>query len=143
MKTVFNLDLKKRIAMNINELTSEIILAAGEVHRTAGPGLHEAEYEECLCYELGKRRLSFERQKSLPVMQKYKGRTLNCGYKLDLVVEDAVGIELKYCEKIESLDKSRLQTFLKLSNLNLGLLLNFNVADLQDGIVQIKNHQNK
>jgi len=66
---------------------------------------------------------------------------LDCGYKLDLVVEDAVGVELKYCEKIESIDKSRLQAFLKLSGLNLGLLVNFNVTDLQDGIVQIKNHQ--
>jgi GxxExxY protein len=127
--------------MNIDELTNEIILAAGEVHRTAGPGLHETEYEECLCYELSNRKLSFERKRPLSVMQKYKGQTLDCGYKLDLVVEDAVGVELKYCEKIESLHKSRLQTFLKLSGLNRGLLVNFNVPDLQDGIVQIKNHQ--
>ena len=126
--------------MNIDELTNEIISAAGEVHRNTGPGLHEAEYEECLCYELSKRNLCFERKKPLPMMQKYKGQTLDCGYKLDLVVENAVGVELKYCEKIESLDKSRLQTFLKLSGLNLGLLMNFNVADLQDGIVKIKNH---
>jgi GxxExxY protein len=129
--------------MDINRLADEIVAAAGEVHRTAGPGLHEAEYEECLCYELSKRKLSFERNRPLSVMQKYKGQTLDCGYKLDLVVEDAVGVELKYCEKIESLHKSRLQTFLKLSGLNLGLLVNFNVSDLQDGIVQIKNHQNK
>lgn len=129
--------------MDINRLADEIVAAAGEVHRTAGPGLHEAEYEECLCYELSKRKLGFERNRPLSVMQKYKGQTLDCGYKLDLVVEDAVGVELKYCEKIESLHKSRLQTFLKLSGLNLGLLVNFNVSDLQDGIVQIKNHQNK
>jgi GxxExxY protein len=129
--------------MDIKRLTDEIVAAAGEVHRTAGPGLHEAEYEECLCYELNKRKLSFERKRPLPMMQQYKGQTLDCGYRLDLVVEDAVGIELKYCEKIESLHKSRLQTFLKLSGLNLGLLMNFNVPDLQDGIVQIKNHQNK
>ena len=131
------------MAMDIDELANEIISAADEVHRAAGPGLHEAEYEECLCYELGKRKLSFERKKPLPVMQKYKGQTLDCGYKLDLVVEGAVGVELKYCEKIESLHKSRLQAFLKLSGLNLGLLVNFNVTDLQDGIVQIKNHQRK
>jgi len=129
--------------MDIKKLADEIVAAADEVHRTAGPGLHEAEYEECLCYELGKRKLSFERKKPLPVMQKYKDQTLDCGYKLDLVVEGAVGVELKYCEKIESLHKSRLQAFLKLSGLNLGLLMNFNVTDLQDGIVQIKNHQHK
>jgi GxxExxY protein len=81
--------------MNIDELKNEIILAAGEVHRTAGPGLHETEYEECLCYELSKRKLSFERKRPLSVMQKYKGQTLDCGYKLDLVVEDSVGVELK------------------------------------------------
>ena len=127
--------------MNIDQLTNEIILAADEVHRTAGPGLHEAEYEECLCYELNKRKLGFERNRPLSVMQKYKGRELACGYKLDLVVEDAVGVELKYCEKIESLHKFRLQTFLKLSGLHRGLLINFNVPDLHDGIVQIKNHQ--
>jgi GxxExxY protein len=136
-------EVKNPMAMDIDELANEIISAAGEVHRTAGPGLHEAEYEECLCYELNKRRLRFERNRPLSVMQKYKGQMLDCGYKLDLVVEDAVGVELKYCEKIESLHKSRLQAFLKLSGLNLGLLVNFNVTDLQDGIVQIKNHQHK
>ena len=129
--------------MDIKKLTDKIVAAASEVHRTAGPGLHESEYEECLCYELGKRKLSFERKRPVPLMQKYKHQTLDCGYKIDLVVEDAVGVELKYCEKIESLDKSRLQTFLKLSNLNLGLLMNFNVPDLQDGIIQIRNHQFK
>jgi len=129
--------------MDIKRLTDEIVAAADEVHRAAGPGLHEAEYEECLCYELGKRKLSFERKKPLPVMQKYKGQTLDCGYKLDLVVEGAVGVELKYCEKIESLHKSRLHTFLRLSGLNLGLLMNFNVPNLKDGIVQVKNNQHK
>lgn len=129
--------------MDINRLTDEIVAAAKEVHRTAGPGLHESEYEECLCYELSKRNLSFERKRPVPLMQKYKDQTLDCGYKMDLVVEDAIGVELRYCEKIESLDKARLQTFLKLSNLDLGLLMNFNVPDLQDGIMQIRNHQHK
>jgi GxxExxY protein len=129
-----------RKPVDINRLTDEIVAAACEVHRTAGPGLHESEYEECLCYELSKRKLSFERQKPVPLMQKYKDQILDCGYKMDLVVEDAVGVELKYCEKIEALDKSRLQAFLKLSGLHLGLLVNFNVPDLQDGIVQIKDH---
>ncbi len=127
--------------MDIKKLSSKILEAAHEVHQLTGPGLHEAEYEECLCYELDKRNLSVERQRPLPMMQKYKGHTLDCGYTLDMVVEDAVIVELKYCEKIESIHKSQLQTFLKLSGLNLGLLLNFNVADLQEGVVRIDNNQ--
>jgi GxxExxY protein len=129
--------------MDISKLSHEIMAAANEVHRTTGPGLHEAEYKECLCYELSKRNLNFERQKPLPMRQRYKGQTLGCGYTLDLVVENAVGVELKYCEKIESLHKHQLQTFLRLSGLDMGLLMNFNVPDFQDGIVQIKNHQSR
>jgi len=129
--------------MNTDQLTEEIISAANEVHRASGPGLHEAEYEECLCYELNQRQLSFERQKPLPMQQNYKGQLLDCGYKLNLVVEDLVGVQLKYCEKIESIHKSQLLAFLKLSGLQRGLLLNFNVADLRDGIVRIENHHKK
>jgi GxxExxY protein len=127
--------------MDTDQLIAEIISAADEVHRTSGPGLHEAEFEECLCYELNLRQLSFERQKSLPVQQNYKGQLLDCGYKLNLVVEDSVGVQLKYCEKIEAIHKSQLRAFLKLAGLNRGLLVNFNVADLRDGIVKIDNHQ--
>jgi GxxExxY protein len=129
--------------MNTDQLTEEIISAANEVHRASGPGLHEAEYEECLCYELNQRQLSFERQKPLPMQQNYKGQLLDCGYKLNLVVEDSVGVQLKYCEKIESIHKSQLLAFLKLSKLQRGLLLNFNVTDLRDGIVRIENHHKK
>jgi len=129
--------------MDTDQLIAEIISAADEVHRTSGPGLHEAEFEECLCYELSKRQLSFERQKPLPMQQNYKGQLLDCGYKLNLVVEDSVGVQLKYCEKIEAIHKSQLRAFLKLAGLNRGLLVNFNVADLQDGIVRIENHQHK
>jgi GxxExxY protein len=129
--------------MNTNQLTEEIISAANEVHRATGPGLHEAEYEECLCYELNQRHLSFERQKPLPMQQNYKGQILDCGYRMNLVVEDSVVVELKYCEKIESLHKSQLMAFLKLSGLSQGLLVNFNVPDLRDGIVRIENHQKK
>ena len=129
--------------MNTNQLTEEIISAANEVHRATGPGLHEAEYEECLCYELNQRQLSFERQKPLPMQQNYKGQILDCGYRMNLVVEDSVIVELKYCEKIEYIHKSQLLAFLKLSGLNRGLLVNFNVPDLQDAIVQIENHLKK
>ena len=129
--------------MNTEQLTEKIISAAKAVHRASGPGLHKAEYEECLCYELNQRELSYERQKPLPVQQNYKGRILDCGYRMNLVVEDSVIVELKYCEKIESLHKSQLMAFLKLSGLNRGLLVNFNVPDLRDGIVRIENHQHK
>ena len=129
--------------MNTDQLTEKIISAAIEVHRTAGPGLHKAEYEECLCYELSQLNLSFERQKPLPMQQNYKGQILDCGYRMNLVVEDSVVVELKYCEKIESIHKSQLMAFLKLSGLNQGLLVNFNVPDLRDGIVRIEKHHKK
>ncbi len=85
--------------MDINKLSSKIIGAAIEVHKALGPGLLESAYEECLCYELSLRGLSFERQKPLPV--EYKGRKLDCGYRLDVVVEKAIILELKSCETIE------------------------------------------
>jgi GxxExxY protein len=121
--------------MDINELSSKIIGASIEVHKTLGPGLLESAYEECLCHELGLRDLSFERQKPLSVV--YKGMNLDCGYRLDTVVEEAIILELKSCEKIEPIHKAILLTYLKLSGLNLGLLLNFNVTVMRDGIVRI------
>ena len=127
--------------MKLDELTDEILSAAHEVHQGLGPGLHRAEYEECLCYELSERKLSFERKRPLPIKQKYKGQILDCGYALELVVENAIAVELKYSEKIESLDKSRFTIFLKLAGIRRGLLINFNVAELQDGIVRIEIQQ--
>ena len=127
--------------MKLEELTDEILSATHAVHWGVGPGLHPAEYEECLCYELSERKLSFERKKPIPMQQKYQGQILNCGYALDLVVENAIAVELKYSEKIESLDKSRFSIFLKLAGIRRGLLINFNVADLQEGIVRIENRQ--
>jgi GxxExxY protein len=92
-------------------------------------------YEECICHELSFRGLSFERQKPLAV--KYKGMKLDGGYRLDVVVENAVILELKSCEKIEPIHKAQLLTYLKLSGLNLGLILNFNMSAMRDGIVRI------
>jgi len=125
------------MVMDINELSSKIIGAAIEVHKALGPGLLESAYEECLCYEFGLRDFSFERQKALPVI--YKGKELDCGYRLDIVVEKAIILELKACEKIEEIHKAQLLTYLKLSGLKLGLLLNFNVALMRDGIVRVVN----
>ncbi|MBW2596782.1 MAG: GxxExxY protein [Deltaproteobacteria bacterium] len=123
--------------MDINELSSKIIGAAIEVHKTLGPGLLESAYEECLCYEFGLRRLSNERQKPLSVI--YKGKELDCGYRLDIVVENLIILELKSCERIEPIHQAQLLTYLKLSGLKLGLLLNFNIALMRDGIVRVVN----
>ena len=123
--------------MDINELSSKMIGAAIEVHKTLGPGLLESAYEECLCYEFGLRRLSNERQKPLPVI--YKRKELDCGYRLDIVVENLIILELKSCERIEPIHHAQLLTYLKLSGLKLGLLLNFNVALMKDGIVRVVN----
>ncbi len=126
--------------MDINNLTSDIIGAAIDVHKTIGPGLLESAYEECLCYELDLRGISYERQKPLPVM--YKGKELEIGYRLDLVVQKTVVLELKSCEKIESIHKAQLLTYLKLSGLTLGLLLNFNVVVMKHGVVRVANELN-
>lgn len=90
--------------MDINKLSSKIIGAAIEVHKTLGPGLLESAYEQCLCYELNLQGLSFESQKPLPV--EYKGKRLDCGYRLDIVVEDEIILKLKSCKKIEPIHKA-------------------------------------
>ncbi|MFC1830213.1 GxxExxY protein [Thermodesulfobacteriota bacterium] len=123
--------------MKINELSSKIIGAAIQVHKALGPGLLESAYEECMCHELDIQHLSLERQKPLPLS--YKGIKLDCGYRLDIVVKNAIILELKSCEKIEPIHKAQLLTYLKLSGLKLGLILNFNVPIMRDGIVRIVN----
>ena len=123
--------------MDINKLSSTIIGAAVEVHKALGPGLLESAYEECLCHELDLRNIVFERQKSLPLA--YKGKLLDCGYRLDIVVENRITLELKSCEKIEEIHKAQLLTYLKISGLKLGLLFNFNNPVMKDGIVRIVN----
>ena len=114
------------------ELTQLIIEAAIEVHRVLGPGLLESVYEICLCYELEKRGIFFERQKSLPVS--YKGIMLDCGYRIDLIVNHSVIVELKSVDALLPVHEAQLLTYLKLSGLRTGLLLNFNSRLLKDGI---------
>lgn len=114
------------------ELTGEIIAAAIEVHRNLGPGLLESAYSECLCHELHLRGLKFEREVDLPV--KYKGLKLDCGYRIDIVVNDTVVVELKSVERISPVHEAQLITYLRLAQKRVGLLLNFNVAILRDGI---------
>jgi GxxExxY protein len=123
--------------MDINKLSSRIIGAAIEVHKTLGPGLLESAYEECICHELNLGGFSLERQK--PLVVQYKGIILDCGYRLDVVVDNAIILELKTCENIEPIHKAQLLTYLKLSGLKLGLLLNFNVSLMREGIVRIVN----
>ena len=125
------------MVMDINELSSKIISAAIEVHKALGPGLLESAYEECLCYEFRLRDFGFERQKPLPII--YKGNKLDCGYRLDIVVENAIILKLKSCEKIERIHMAQLLTYLKLSDLKLGLLLNFNVPLMREGIMRVVN----
>jgi GxxExxY protein len=123
--------------MGINQLSSKIIGAAIEVHKALGPGLLESSYQKCLCHELRLRGISFEYEKPLPLV--YKGEKLDCSYQMDIVVDNAIIVELKSCEKLQPIHQAQLLTYLKLSGLKLGLLLNFNVPVLRNGIKRIVN----
>ena len=123
--------------MDINKLTGEVIGAAIEVHKALGPGLLESAYEECLCRELEIRDILYERQKGLPI--EYKGAKLDCGYRLDIVVAGRLILELKACEKIEPIHEAQLLTYLKLAGIKYGLLINFNVPVLKDGVKRMAN----
>jgi GxxExxY protein len=118
-----------------NALTEAVIGAAIEVHRALGPGLLESAYETCLCHELGLRHIHFQRQLELPVV--YKGMPLDAGYRLDIVVERQLILELKAVDRLMPVHEAQLLTYLKLANLHVGLLLNFNVPALKDGIRRI------
>ncbi len=124
--------------LSFNELTDSVIGACIEIHRALGPGLLESAYEECLCHELSVAGIKFERQKPLPV--RYKEVNLNCGYRLDLVVEQKLIVELKTVESLLPIHEAQLLTYLKLSGLTLGMLINFNVPVLKSGIKRIANN---
>ena len=117
-------------------LTEKVIGAAIDVHRTLGPGLLESVYEECLCYELSECGLKFNRQVNLPIS--YKNVKLECGYRMDLVVSESLIIEIKTVEKILPIHEAQLLTYLKLTGLHTGLIVNFNVPVLKDGIRRMK-----
>ena len=119
----------------LNALSESIIGAAIAVHRELGPGLLESAYEACLEYELMQRGLKVGRQQPLPVV--YRGVQVECGYRIDLLVNDLVILELKAVERLEKVHEAQLHTYLRLTDLNLGLLLNFNVVRLTDGIKRI------
>jgi len=122
---------------DLNELTEKIIGSAIKVHRELGPGLLESAYETCLAFELSDTGLMVERQKSLPVI--YRGIHLECGYRLDLVVERKIILELKTVEKLSTIHSAQLLSYLKLSGLKIGLLMNFHSQLLKNGVQRIVN----
>ena len=115
-----------------NELTHAVIGMAIEVHRELGPGLLESAYEECLAHELRQSTVKFARQKPVPVT--YKGLELDCGYRIDLLVEDQLVIELKSVEELIPLFDAQILTYMKLADKSIGLLINFNVPVLKSGL---------
>ena len=117
--------------------THDIVGAAIEVHRRLGPGLLESAYETCLCRELYLRRIGFQQQVALPVQ--YRGLNLDCGYRLDILVEQSVIIEVKALGKVLPVHRAQVLTYLKLTRLRLGLLINFNVDVLRQGVYRIIN----
>lgn len=118
-------------------LTQTVIGLAIEVHKQLGPGLLESAYEACLCYELSEKGISFDRQVDLPVS--YKSIEIRAGYRLDIVVENKLIIELKTVERLLPVHEAQLLTYLKLSGIQTGLILNFNSAVLRDGIRRLVN----
>lgn len=119
-------------------LTEQIIGAAIEVHQTLGPGLLESAYESCLCHELSLRGMPFRRQVELPV--RYKNVRLECGYKIDVLVQGLVVVELKAVESLQPVHDAQILTYLKLAQLSVGLLLNFHAPTLKQGLRRIVNN---
>lgn len=117
---------------HLNELTHEIVGAAIEVHRHLGPGLLESSYRECLCHELSLRGIKFRRECGLPL--EYKGIKLDCGYRVDIVVQEQIAVELKSVQALMPVHEGQLLTYLRLGGWKVGLLINFNVPVLKDGI---------
>jgi GxxExxY protein len=117
---------------SINQLTHEVVGAAIEVHRKLGPGLLESAYSQCLCRELILRSVPFERERPLPL--EYKGIRLECGYRVDILVGGIVPVEVKAVEALAPIHDAQLLTYLRLGGWRVGLLMNFNVVVLKDGI---------
>lgn len=126
------------MSMEINEITGQILDAAIKVHQTLGPGLLESAYEACLIYELRKRGMKVSAQVPLPII--YEEVRLEAGYRLDLVVQDAVVVEIKSVEAILPIHKAQLLSYLKLSGYKVGLLVNFNVELLKQGVTRLVNN---
>jgi GxxExxY protein len=121
----------------LDQISRRVIGAAIEIHRHLGPGLLESAYQACLAFELRQRDLKVEEQKPLPVI--YKDVRLDCGYRLDLLVEDAVVVEIKAVEQLVPIHQAQLLSYLRLSGKSVGLLINFHVRVLKDGVKRIVN----
>ena len=126
---------KDPISDELNELSRDIVDAVFHIHQELGPGLLESVYEACLCHELARRGLKFERQATLPVV--YDGMEIEAGLRIDLWVEKKLVVELKSVETLLDIHKAQLLTYLKLTNCRLGLLVNFNVPVIRQGIRRI------
>src|SRR5688572_11954197 len=141
MGSGFNAELAElaegREASRLNDVTKQIIGAAMRVHKELGPGLLESAYEACLVFELGDRGLSVRRQEPLPVV--YRGVRLDCGYRIDLVVEGAAIVEVKSVVRLEPVHAAQVLSYLRLADLRVGLLMNFNVKVLKEGLRRIVN----
>ncbi|MDA8234917.1 MAG: GxxExxY protein [Clostridia bacterium] len=126
-----NIDSSKEI----NQISEKIIRAAIEVHKSMGPGLFESVYEKCLCYELELQKIDFKRQKFIPIT--YKDKQFDYGFRADLVVQEKVLVELKTVSSILPIHEAQVINYLNLSKLSLGLIINFSVPRLKDGIKRI------
>lgn len=124
--------------MQLNEISGAVVNASLKIHRALGPGLLESAYEECLNYELLKTGLHVERQKPLPL--RYEDVKMEIGYRVDLLVERCVIVEVKAVEALNDVHRAQVITYLKLSGCKLGLLINFHVALLKDGILRLVYH---
>jgi GxxExxY protein len=122
--------------MEKDPLTEKVIGCAIEVHRNLGPGLLEAAYEQCLAYELSAQSIGFKLQQPIPV--EYKNIRLECGYRIDVLIEERLILELKAVEQITNIHQAQLLTYMKLAKIDTGLLINFNVTKLIDGIKRFK-----
>jgi GxxExxY protein len=118
--------------MKFDKLSNQVIGCALEVHRVLGPGLLESTYEQCLSHELSQNSISFKLQQSMPV--RYKDIQLDCGYRIDMFVNDTLIVELKSVEEVKGIHEAQLLTYMKLAGVKTGLLINFNVTRLKDGI---------
>ena len=123
--------------MNENEISKIVFECALKVHKTLGPGLLESAYEECMFYELKKSNLKVEKQKALPLV--YEEVKLDVGYKIDIIVEDKFIVEIKSVEALNDIHLAQLLTYLRLSDCKLGLLINFNVKLLKEGVRRVVN----
>ena len=130
--------VKSQTNMTENEIAKIIVDCCYKIHTTLGPGLLESVYEEVLCYELAKRELNFVRQKGIPVI--YENIKMDLGFRADIVVENKVIVEIKSIEQIAPVHPKILLTYLRLINLKLGLMVNFNSALIKDGIQRIVNN---